>query len=78
MKIISDLRIKPDKNKVSTVVLLDLSAAFDTTDHDILINHLEKLVGLSDHVLNWLKTYIKGRNVNVRLGEHVSKARFGR
>ena len=31
-------------------VLLDLRAAFDTIDHDILINRLEKLVGLSDSV----------------------------
>lgn len=61
------------QNKVSILVLLDLSAAFDTIDHDILINRLERLVGLSDCVLNWFRTYIKGRKYYVRLGDHVSE-----
>ena len=72
-KIISDLRLNSDGNKVSVLVLLDLSAAFDTIDHDILINRLEKLVGLSDCVLHWFKTYIKGRKFYVSLGDHVSE-----
>lgn len=38
---------------ISVLVLLDLSAAFDTIDHDIKINHLEQLIDLSDCVLNW-------------------------
>uniref|UniRef100_A0A667YPA7 Reverse transcriptase domain-containing protein n=1 Tax=Myripristis murdjan TaxID=586833 RepID=A0A667YPA7_9TELE len=71
-KIVSDLRLNYDENKVSILILLDLSAAFDTIDHDILINRLEKLVGLSDCVLHWFKTYIKGRKFYVRLGDHVS------
>ena len=72
-KIVSDLRLNSDANKVSILVLLDLSAAFDTIDHDILINRLEKLVGLSDRVLNWFRTYIKGRKFYVKLGDHVSE-----
>lgn len=72
-KIISDLRINSDANKVSILVLLDLSAAFDTIDHDILINRLEKLVGFSDYVLNWFRTYIKGRKYYVSLGDYSSK-----
>ena len=72
-KVISDLRLNLGANKVSILVLLDLSAAFDTIDHDILIHRLEKLVGLSDSVLNWFRTYIKGRKFYVRLGDHVSK-----
>ena len=76
-KVISDLRLNLDANKVSILVLLDLSAAFDTIDHDILIHRLEKLVGLSDSVLNWFRTYIKGRKFYVRLGDHVSKKALG-
>lgn len=58
---------------MSILVLLDLSAAFDTIDHDILINRLEKLVGFSDCVLNWLKTYIRGRKFYISLGGHMSE-----
>ncbi len=47
-----------------------MSVAFDTIDHDI---HLEKFVGLSINVLNWFKTYIKGRHFSVQLVEYVSE-----
>ena len=72
-KIISDLRLNSDANKVSILILLDLSAAFDTIDHDILINRLEKLIGFTDSVLNWMKSYITGRKFYVSLGDHRSK-----
>lgn len=72
-KIISDLRLNSDANKVSILILLDLSAAFDTIDHNILINRLEKLIGLTDSVLNWMKSYIRGRKFYVSLGDHRSK-----
>lgn len=79
-KIISALRINSDKSKVSILVLLDLSAEYDTINHDILINCLEMLVGLSKCVLNWFKAYIKGRHLYVKFGEHMSekhKTHFG-
>lgn len=58
-KMISDLRLNYVQSMVSILVLLDLSAVFDMIDYGILINRLEKLVGLSACVLNWFKTYIK-------------------
>ena len=47
-----------DDKKLSILVLLDLSAAFDTGDHEILINSLQKCVGLSGSVLDWFRTHL--------------------
>ncbi len=43
IKIINDIRFNSDSGKISVLVLLDLSAAFDTVDHNILLERLEKL-----------------------------------
>ncbi len=46
IKIINDIRFNSDSGKISVLVLLDLSAAFDTVDHNILLERLENWVGL--------------------------------
>ena len=46
VKIVNDLRLANDLNKVSILILFDLSATFDTIEHDILIHRLAKWVGL--------------------------------
>ncbi len=47
IKIINDIRFNSDSGKISVLVLLDLSAVFDTVDHNILLERLENWVGLS-------------------------------
>lgn len=51
---------------------LDLSAAFDTIDHSILLNRLRHSFGLSGIVHQWLHSYLTGRTQVVRLGSHIS------
>ena len=41
MKVFNDLLVSMDEGKISILILLDLSAAFDTIDHAILISRLE-------------------------------------
>ena len=56
------------------LVLLDLSAAFDTLDHDILLKRLEESVGLSGLALHWMDSYIRGRSQSVTIDGKTSDA----
>jgi len=51
-----------DKGDVAALALLDLSAAFDTVDHDILCRRLELTFGLNGLVLSWFQSYLRGRS----------------
>ena len=48
--------------------LLDLSAAFDTVDHAIMLSRLEKMCGISGRALRWLRAYLGGRTQCVKYG----------
>uniref|UniRef100_A0A672IAL3 Reverse transcriptase domain-containing protein n=1 Tax=Salarias fasciatus TaxID=181472 RepID=A0A672IAL3_SALFA len=67
LKILNDIRWNLDNKKLTVMVLLDLSAAFDTVDHHILINRLSHLVGLSGTVLNWFSSFLTDRCFYVSL-----------
>uniref|UniRef100_A0A3B5R938 Reverse transcriptase domain-containing protein n=1 Tax=Xiphophorus maculatus TaxID=8083 RepID=A0A3B5R938_XIPMA len=73
VKVFNDIHINTDCGRTTVLVLLDLSAAFDTVDHDILLNRLESWVGLSGPVLNWFESYIKNRDFFVSIGNFSSK-----
>ena len=72
VKVLNDLRLNADAKNLSVLVLLDLSAAFDTVDHDILLDRLENGVGFSGTVLKWFRSYLTGRESLVSLGDYSS------
>lgn len=60
-KVANDLLLALDSNSSSLLVLLDLSAAFDTVDHSILLDRLANYVGIRGTALSWLKSYLSDR-----------------
>jgi len=58
--------------KITALVGFDISAAFDTIDHDVLASHLESQFGVVGAASSWLRSYLHGRQQFVRLGRHSS------
>ena len=64
--ILKDMIGAVDQGHVGALMLLDLSAAFDTVDHQILIEVLQRRFGVSGKALDWLDDYLSGRCQFVR------------
>ena len=58
LKVQNDLLMDMDENRVSLLVQLDLSAAFDTVDIVILIQILQNQFGVSGKVISWFCSYL--------------------
>ena len=61
LKIVNDVLIVLDKGSCCILLLLDLSAAFDTVDHEELLYILEHEIGLKGTVLQWFKSFLSNR-----------------
>ena len=72
-KISSDILSNMDKQEVTILVLLDLSAAFDTVNHNKMMEILEKYFGLSGGALGWMQSYFTDRTQKIKLKDSLSK-----
>ena len=62
-----------DDKKLTTLISLDISAAFDTISHDTLLKRLEVEFGVEGKALSWLQSYLTDRCQFVKLGRHCSR-----
>ncbi|GFR77040.1 reverse transcriptase [Elysia marginata] len=72
LRTVNDILLSCDDGNISVLTLLDLSAAFDTTDHAILFERLSTNIGLDGNVWAWFKSYLSGRTQPVKIDEHTS------
>ena len=68
----NDILLNMDAQKVTLVALLDLSAAFDTVRHDILLDRLRSRLRVTDQALNWFTSYLYDRAQRVAVNGGLS------
>ena len=73
LKLYNDLLLSADRGEVSALCLLDLSAAFDTVDHELLLARLEHRFGIVGGPLAWFKSYLTDRSFAVFCNGSLSK-----
>ena len=56
-----------ENNENISMVALDISAAFDTVNHKILINVLENYFGIQEKASNWIVSYLQNRQFQVHI-----------
>jgi len=61
LHILNSILNSSDSGNITLLTLLDLSAAFDTIDHSILLNRLETTFGISGVALAWFESYLANR-----------------
>ena len=72
LKVYNDILCDLDKKHVTLQSLLDLSAAFDTLDHGILLKRLELSFGIKGSALAWFESYLVNRKQSVQINQSFS------
>jgi hypothetical protein len=74
VKVYNGIVAASDAGKMTILVMLDYSAAFDTVDHCILLDILRVSFGLSGAVLSWVSSHLPGRTQVIHASGSISGA----
>ena len=80
LQVINNLLVNSDNNLPSVLMLLDLSAAFDTVDQGKLLEILRDEIGVRGVALSWFESFLIGRTQKVKIGEafsDISNLKYG-
>ena len=75
MRVHNDIIVSMDNRNSVILVLLDLSAAFDTVNHVLLLSRLEKRFGITGTILTWFRSYLSSRAQFVSINQSYSTKR---
>jgi hypothetical protein len=75
LRVHNDILLALDSNQSVVLIMLDLTAAFDTIDHAILLQRLKDRYGVKGLVLKWIESYLSNRSWSVSLHNTVSQER---
>ena len=73
LKVVNDMLLNMDEQRVTLLLLLDLSAAFDTVDHGTLLRRLKNSFGIQGKVLSWFQSYLSGRSQVISVHSALSR-----
>jgi hypothetical protein len=68
LRISNDILLASNDQKVTALILLDLSAAFDTIDYPILLSRLSTTFGITGNALEFLSSYLLNRTQAITIG----------
>ena len=69
LRVHNDIVLALDKGETVLLILLDLSAAFDTVNHSLLFSRFQQRYGLCGTVLKWFESYLRNRTQFVNINE---------
>ena len=76
LRLVNDLFDAMEKQEVTALIAIDLSAAFDTVDHNILLQVLQNQYGVGGTVLSWIDSYLRPRSCRVSINTVQSSTRL--
>ena len=75
LKLTNDILWNMENKQVTALVMMDLSATFDTVDHELLLEILHHRYGINDDALKWYNNYLRPRGFKLCVGNSYSKER---
>ena len=73
LKVVNDALVTVNSGNLVLLVLLDLSAAFDTINHNLLLERLASISGIKNNALKWFSSYLTDRSQTVLVGSSFSE-----
>ena len=70
---LNEIMVAVDSKSGVVVLIIDLSAAFDTVSHSLLLNILFREIGLRGNALRWFKSFLLNRSQRVKVGNTLSE-----